>query len=133
MTSPLVRSRRRRRGVVLCRGTVAALCERLRGHDEAMLAGAVASAADAWFRVVGTAGLQTAETERLADLLVSAGSVLVQDDEPALGHWAQAAAAAITALALAEQEATATVVLRVLLLRGCVVGVSLRAKLRCRS
>lgn len=131
MTTSFVGSRKRRHDFVIRRRCLAAVCHRLRGSGEAELADSVASAADTWFGVATPVSLQRPDTERLADLLVSAGSVLVQDDDPGLGLWAQAAAAALTAMSLAEREATATVRLRVHWLRSRVVSVSLRAMPRC--
>jgi hypothetical protein len=137
MTRP-VRSRSpRRSGNRFPRATVTAVTRALRLHDEAELALQVDEAGDAWFRTLGEANvgpmppaLPPAETERLADKLIAASSVLAQDEDPSLGLWAQSAGAALHVLLLAQREDTATLVVKVRSRVGDVAGVTIHARLR---
>lgn len=137
MTRP-VRSRRcRRGGTNLQCAAVRAVAQALRSHDEALLAVRVEEAGAAWFGTLGGASsgptppaLPPPETERLADQLIAASSVLAQDDDPSLGLWTQSAGAALHALVLAQREDTATLVVTVQRRVGDVTGVTIHARLR---
>ncbi len=137
MTRPVQSRRRRRGGTNLQCDAVQAVAQALRSHHEASLATRVDEAGVVWFRALGEAcsgptplALPPPETERLADQLIAASSVLAQDDDPSLGLWAQSAGAALHALVLAQRGDTASLVVTVQRRVGDVTGVTIHARLR---
>lgn len=129
------RDRARRRGgaQTFPRRTLAAIAREVRRRGDDPLAAAIDTAVEAWLTALNRrqpASLPGDETERLADLLVTASTLLMQDEDPSLGCWAVSAGAALHAHVVAEQDGPVDVHVTARRAAGAITSVTLRAHRR---